>query len=204
MWRTQESANKNYVKISVPRDVTNTCVIFIFFKLFAFSLSKNYLHNLLQRVDWNQKGFGRKFNKPTLCLACFLSENSISCVLYHWCYIILYIRKLTSNSMTRYLLVFPHVPSKRNIHKASSSLKIVVFWDVARCITRLNRRFGGTYRLHLQGGIIRKRWTRVSSWLQSADMFTRVIHSASSQKTTFFIVNAVKASNRTSSSLFES
>jgi hypothetical protein len=36
--------------------------------------------------------------------------------------------------------------------------KKAVFWDVALCINGVNRRFGGTYRLHLQGRreIIRK------------------------------------------------
>jgi hypothetical protein len=37
------------------------------------------------------------------------------------------------------------------------TMKNVVFWDVALCRTRVNRCFGGTYRLHLQGGIIRSR-----------------------------------------------
>jgi hypothetical protein len=31
------------------------------------------------------------------------------------------------------------------------SLKNVVFWDVAPCRYFVNGRFGGTYRLHLQG-----------------------------------------------------
>jgi hypothetical protein len=30
-------------------------------------------------------------------------------------------------------------------------MKNAVFWDVAPCIYVVNRRFGGTYRLHLQG-----------------------------------------------------
>jgi hypothetical protein len=29
-------------------------------------------------------------------------------------------------------------------------MKKAVFWDVAPCISGVNRRFGGTYRLHLQ------------------------------------------------------
>jgi hypothetical protein len=29
--------------------------------------------------------------------------------------------------------------------------KNVVFWDAALCRSWVNRRFGGTYRLHLQG-----------------------------------------------------
>jgi hypothetical protein len=40
-----------------------------------------------------------------------------------------------------------------------------VFWDVAPCISCLNRRFGGKYRLHLQGRKIRERGTSVSRWL---------------------------------------
>jgi hypothetical protein len=31
------------------------------------------------------------------------------------------------------------------------TMKNVVFWDVALCRYWVNRRFGGTYRLHLQG-----------------------------------------------------
>jgi hypothetical protein len=31
------------------------------------------------------------------------------------------------------------------------TMKIAVFWDVAPCRHCVNRRFGGTYRLHLQG-----------------------------------------------------
>jgi hypothetical protein len=32
-----------------------------------------------------------------------------------------------------------------------SLLKKAVFWDVAPCRSGVNRRFGGTYRLHIQG-----------------------------------------------------
>jgi hypothetical protein len=38
-------------------------------------------------------------------------------------------------------------------------LKNAVFWDVAPCITCVNRRFGGMYHLHLQGKKIRERET---------------------------------------------
>jgi hypothetical protein len=30
------------------------------------------------------------------------------------------------------------------------TLRFDIFWDIARCSTYINRRFGGTYRLHLQ------------------------------------------------------
>jgi hypothetical protein len=36
------------------------------------------------------------------------------------------------------------------------NVKNVVFWDVALCRSGVNRRFGGTYRLHLQGRKIRE------------------------------------------------
>jgi hypothetical protein len=36
-----------------------------------------------------------------------------------------------------------------------SCLKNAVFWDVAQCRYCVNQRFGGTYRLHLQGRKIR-------------------------------------------------
>jgi hypothetical protein len=51
----------------------------------------------------------------------------------------------------------------------SEFLKNVVFWDVAPCRScELNRRFGGTCCLHLQGRKIRERGTSVS-WRQQTD-----------------------------------
>jgi hypothetical protein len=46
-------------------------------------------------------------------------------------------------------------------------MKNVVFWDVALFGSWINRRFGGTYRLHLQGKKIRERETSVSRWLHT-------------------------------------
>jgi hypothetical protein len=50
------------------------------------------------------------------------------------------------------------------------TVKNVVFWDVALCRSCVNRRFGGTYQLHLQGRKIRERGTSVSRWLQASDL----------------------------------
>jgi hypothetical protein len=47
-----------------------------------------------------------------------------------------------------------------------------VFWDVAPCRSCVKRRFGGTYRFHLQGRKIRERGTNVSRWLQIAATVT--------------------------------
>jgi hypothetical protein len=59
--------------------------------------------------------------------------------------------------------------------------KNVVFWDVALYISWVNRRFGGTYRLHLQGRKIRERWTGVRRWLQlqlrlSSQVFSTLLY----------------------------
>jgi hypothetical protein len=52
-------------------------------------------------------------------------------------------------------------------------MKNAVFWDVTQCRSCVKRRFGGTYRLHLQGRKISERGTSVS-------------HGATSQKTALF------------------
>jgi hypothetical protein len=140
----------------------------------------------------------------------------------------------------------------RRYNQASLTLKNVAFWDVAPCRACMNRRFGRTYRLHLQGRKILEWETSVSRWLQTAAdssladfsslnmeaicssetsvhtrstrlqpaahagsslvafstlkmkairsakrRFTQDLHGATSQKTTFFIVTAVKTSNLT-------
>jgi hypothetical protein len=46
-------------------------------------------------------------------------------------------------------------------------LKNAVFWDVALCRSCVNRRFRGTYRLHVQGRKIREPGASVSRWLQT-------------------------------------
>jgi hypothetical protein len=43
------------------------------------------------------------------------------------------------------------------------TMKNACFWDVAPCRSCVNRRFGGAYRLHLQGRKIRERETSVSN-----------------------------------------
>jgi hypothetical protein len=48
------------------------------------------------------------------------------------------------------------------------TMKHTVFWHMALCGSCMNRRFGGTYRLHLQGRKIHERRTSVSRWLQCA------------------------------------
>jgi hypothetical protein len=47
------------------------------------------------------------------------------------------------------------------------TVKNVVFWDVALCRSCVDRRFGGKYRLHLEGRKIREQGTSVSRWLQT-------------------------------------
>jgi hypothetical protein len=73
-------------------------------------------------------------------------------------------------------------------------MKKAVFWDVAPCSSGVNRRFGGTYRLHLQG---RRESIRKSAREASVRDVKGRLHGATSQKTAFFIVTAVKTSNLT-------
>jgi hypothetical protein len=63
-------------------------------------------------------------------------------------------------------------------------LKNAVFWDVAPCRYFVNRRFGGTGRLHLQG-------------IRNPRSMNQREQVAASQKTAFFIVTAVKTSDLT-------
>jgi hypothetical protein len=55
------------------------------------------------------------------------------------------------------------------------TMKNAVFWDMTPCRSCVNRRFGGTYHLHLQGRKIRERGTSVSRWLQSATCSRRFL-----------------------------
>jgi hypothetical protein len=44
-------------------------------------------------------------------------------------------------------------------------MKSSVFWDIGPCSPlKVNRRFGGTYRLHLQGRISQARYQREIRW----------------------------------------
>jgi hypothetical protein len=46
------------------------------------------------------------------------------------------------------------------------TMKNSLFWDMVPCRSCENRRFGGTYSLHLQGRKICERGTSVSRWLR--------------------------------------
>jgi hypothetical protein len=89
---------------------------------------------------------------------------------------------------------FPHTnPNPRNS----------VFWDVAPCRSCVNRRFGGTYRLHLACSHLLTlvplsriylpwRWRR---YVPPKHRLTQDLHGATSQKMAFFIVTAVRNLN---------
>jgi hypothetical protein len=65
-------------------------------------------------------------------------------------------------------------------------MKNAVFWDVAPCRSCLNRCFGVTYRLHLQGRKIRDWGTSVSRW----QLIQYYIHTAEPPQATYtFIIN---------------
>jgi hypothetical protein len=50
------------------------------------------------------------------------------------------------------------------------TMENAALWDVVPCKYCVNRRFGGTYRLHLQGTKIRVWGTSVSKWLQPPEI----------------------------------
>jgi hypothetical protein len=54
-------------------------------------------------------------------------------------------------------------------------MKNAVFWVVALCRSSLNRRFGGTYRLHLQGRKLRERRTSVRQFYFSESMLRSTV-----------------------------
>jgi hypothetical protein len=83
-------------------------------------------------------------------------------------------------------------------------MKNAVFWDVVPCRFCVNRSFGGTYRLHLQGRKIRERGTsshlltlvprsriflpwRWRRYVLLKRRLTRDLHGATSQKSAFFL-----------------
>jgi hypothetical protein len=77
--------------------------------------------------------------------------------------------------------------------KVTSNMKNAVLWDVGPCRYCVNRRFGGTYRLQLQGRKIRERETSVSRWMQSAhggfslaDFYTLKTEAKHSSKTSAY------------------
>jgi hypothetical protein len=79
-------------------------------------------------------------------------------------------------------LASTHVTVSRRTQRTlpTNLSKNAVFWSVAPCRYCVNRRFGGTYRLHLQGRKIRERGISLSRWLRTpahagsslADFFT--------------------------------
>jgi hypothetical protein len=120
---------------------------------------------------------------------------------------------LPARSQSLYRLRYPGFPLN---YLRKNNLKNAVFWDVVPCRYFVNRRFGGTYRLHLQGmrnlRAMNQReqvavvwfiargflipW-RCRRYLPPKRRLTKYLHGATSQKTAFFIVTAVKTSNLT-------
>jgi hypothetical protein len=66
-------------------------------------------------------------------------------------------------------------------------IKNAVFWDVVPCRYCVNRRFRGTYGLHLHSRKIRERGTRVSRWLL-ADFSTLKMEAIRSSETSVYTI----------------
>jgi hypothetical protein len=88
------------------------------------------------------------------------------------------------------------------------TMKNAVFWDVALCTSCVNRRFGGTYRLNLQGRKIRElhttatcsRWFLARGFFYPEDGGDTFLRNVGSHKK----YTAPHPRNRHSSSLFAS
>jgi hypothetical protein len=85
-------------------------------------------------------------------------------------------------------------------------MKSIIFWDMTPCSPlSFNRRFGGTYRLHLQGrrNGFSKPASKVASWRwrryvpPKRRLKPNRLHGIISQKMILFITTAVKTSNPT-------
>jgi hypothetical protein len=78
------------------------------------------------------------------------------------------------------------------MYSDKKNLKNAIFWDVALCRSYVNRCFGHGYS-HLLILVPRLRIFLPEDGLKH--QFTQYLHTATSQKTAFFIVTAVKTSN---------
>jgi hypothetical protein len=69
-------------------------------------------------------------------------------------------------------------------------MKSIIFWDMAPCSPlSFNRRFGGTYRFHLQGR--RNRFTKTSK--QAGGLKLNALHGVISQKMILLMTNMLPA-----------
>jgi hypothetical protein len=75
------------------------------------------------------------------------------------------------------------------------TIKNAFLWDVGPCRSCMNRRFGGTYSLHLQGRKIRERGTCVSRWLQPEEDILHKINLVVSFKI-FSSANIIRVMNQ--------
>jgi hypothetical protein len=102
-------------------------------------------------------------------------------------------RRLPISSLKKHSILQHYLQvNVRNMQLYNIILTNTVYWDVEPCRSCVNRRIGGTYRLHIQG---RNQGER---YLSPKRRFTQDLHGATSQNTAFFIVTAEKTSNPTS------
>jgi hypothetical protein len=89
-------------------------------------------------------------------------------------YLFIYVRSIYSYFYERPYDIQPVLAlnncASSSVCESYVKLKNAVFWDVVPCISCVNRRFGGTYRLHLQGRKICECGTSLCRWLQTAGL----------------------------------
>jgi hypothetical protein len=119
--------------------------------------------------------------------------------------LLLCVRVLNACIYLVYLFIYIRMRA-RNVFVLFSLFRNAVFWDVVPWRYCINRRFGGTYRLHLttcSRWFLARGFFFFSSTLKMEAIrfpkrrFIQYLHYATSQKTAFFIVTAAKTSNFT-------
>jgi hypothetical protein len=100
------------------------------------------LHQVLGWWNWSEQGVGGKY---TACI----SEKKNLYIIHYAAMSCILMSVICWGSWSRYIYVRFEV-------FMAVTMKNAVFWNVAPCRSCVNRRFGGMYRIHLQGRKIRE------------------------------------------------
>jgi hypothetical protein len=92
-----------------------------------------------------------------------------------------------------------HLSADSFVNWTKKEFKSIIFWDMTPCSPlNVNRRFGGTYRLHIQGRKKKFRKKPASKQVARKRRLTlNRLHGVISRKMILFITTAVKTSNPT-------
>jgi hypothetical protein len=114
-------------------------------------------------------------SRPTSLLASIQYNQQNYLVLIVFYYYLLYVSTLflvifrwytyLNNWIFKPHILIEHVSLVGSEVPTAVVLKITIFWDISQCSPYMNRCFGGTYHLHLQGRKSAEQETSESRWL---------------------------------------